>query len=150
MFRCKLKIPASRKHLIKLEYIRRSLTTWIGKVYLDHGGTTVYSNSLIHRFSEKLMSNLYGNPHSESDPAALSGQEVDKIREQHCCFSVQIPNISISSSLPTLLLQLSSLVKVFATLPQGHPQAPSLLPTTRILTQVLLEYGTWQMKTTDA
>ncbi|EHK96394.1 putative Molybdenum cofactor sulfurase [Glarea lozoyensis 74030] len=57
-----------------------------GKVYLDHGGTTVYSKSLVHRFSEKLTSNLYGNPHSESDPAALSGQEVDKIREQALLF----------------------------------------------------------------
>jgi len=33
-------------------------------------------------FSKKMMSNLYGNPHSKSDPAHLSGQEVDKVREE--------------------------------------------------------------------
>jgi molybdenum cofactor sulfurtransferase len=49
---------------------------------LDHGGTTIYAKSLIDRFSAKLVSNLYGNPHSESDPAALSGSEVDNIREK--------------------------------------------------------------------
>ncbi|KAG0650883.1 Molybdenum cofactor sulfurase [Hyphodiscus hymeniophilus] len=53
-----------------------------GKVYLDHGGTTIYSKSLIEAFSEKMITNLYGNPHSASDPAKLSGDEVDSIREK--------------------------------------------------------------------
>jgi len=29
-----------------------------------------------------MISNLYGNPHSASDPALLSGHQVDSIREQ--------------------------------------------------------------------
>jgi molybdenum cofactor sulfurtransferase len=29
-----------------------------------------------------MISNLYGNPHSKSDPAHLSGQEVDDVREE--------------------------------------------------------------------
>jgi molybdenum cofactor sulfurtransferase len=29
-----------------------------------------------------MISNLYGNPHSASDPALLSGHQVDLIREQ--------------------------------------------------------------------
>jgi molybdenum cofactor sulfurtransferase len=53
-----------------------------GKVYLDHGGTTVYARSLIDSFSEKMISNLYGNPHSASEPARLSGEAVDTIREK--------------------------------------------------------------------
>ncbi|KAH6671297.1 putative molybdenum cofactor sulfurase [Halenospora varia] len=53
-----------------------------GKVYLDHGGTTIYAKSLIEKFSTKMISNLYGNPHSASDPAHLSGSEIDRIREE--------------------------------------------------------------------
>jgi molybdenum cofactor sulfurtransferase len=70
-----------QKICIVMHLIQR-LTEQLGKVYLDHGGTTIYAKSLIDRFSAKLISNLYGNPHSESDPAALSGSEVDKIREK--------------------------------------------------------------------
>jgi molybdenum cofactor sulfurtransferase len=55
---------------------------WTGRIYLDHGGTTIYSRSLIEAFSEKMMYNLYGNPHSASDPAKLSGHAVDSIREK--------------------------------------------------------------------
>jgi molybdenum cofactor sulfurtransferase len=36
----------------------------------------------VEDFSKKLMSNLYGNPHSACDPAELSGHAVDSIREQ--------------------------------------------------------------------
>lgn len=53
-----------------------------GKIYLDHGGSTVYSRSLIEAFSEKMMANLYGNPHSASAPAKLSGYAVESIREK--------------------------------------------------------------------
>ncbi|TVY83978.1 Molybdenum cofactor sulfurase [Lachnellula suecica] len=53
-----------------------------GKVYLDHAGTTLYAKSLIDDFSRKMLTNLYGNPHSRSEPAHLSGQEVDNIREK--------------------------------------------------------------------
>ena len=53
-----------------------------GKTYLDHAGTTVYARSVVEDFSQKLLSNLYGNPHSACDPAELSGHAVDSIREQ--------------------------------------------------------------------
>ncbi|KAM7208002.1 Pyridoxal phosphate-dependent transferase [Naviculisporaceae sp. PSN 640] len=49
-------------------------------IYLDHGGTTIYSLSLINRFTSLLTSNLYGNPHSANQPAQISGQMVDSIR----------------------------------------------------------------------
>ncbi|KAJ4173895.1 hypothetical protein NW754_012886 [Fusarium falciforme] len=48
--------------------------------YLDHGGATIYSRSLISSFSHAMISNLWGNPHSENLPAKLSGEMVDNIR----------------------------------------------------------------------
>ncbi|KUJ22541.1 putative molybdenum cofactor sulfurase, partial [Mollisia scopiformis] len=57
-----------------------------GKTYLDHGGTTIYAKSLIEDFSAKMIANLYGNPHSASTPAALSGHMVDTIRLQALAF----------------------------------------------------------------
>ncbi|KAL4984292.1 molybdenum cofactor sulfurase [Aspergillus falconensis] len=48
--------------------------------YLDHAGTTLYANSLIHSFSRDLTGNLYGNPHSMSASSQLSAQRVDDIR----------------------------------------------------------------------
>jgi molybdenum cofactor sulfurtransferase len=64
--------------------LRIILGSWhsIGKTYLDHAGTTVYARSVVEDFSQKLTSNLYGNPHSACDPAELSGHAVDSIREQ--------------------------------------------------------------------
>ncbi|KAL3422700.1 molybdenum cofactor sulfurase [Phlyctema vagabunda] len=52
------------------------------KTYLDHGGTTIYAKSLIEQVASDLVSNLYGNPHSASDPAHLSGHRVDETREK--------------------------------------------------------------------
>ncbi|KAK4186137.1 putative molybdenum cofactor sulfurase [Podospora australis] len=48
--------------------------------YLDHSGTTIYAASTISRFSNKMLTNLYGNPHSTNAPAKLSGDMVDSIR----------------------------------------------------------------------
>jgi molybdenum cofactor sulfurtransferase len=56
------------------------------KVYLDHAGTTVYAKSLIETFSGKMIDNLYGNPHSASAPAKLSGEVVDSVREKTLAF----------------------------------------------------------------
>ncbi|KAK0729198.1 pyridoxal phosphate-dependent transferase [Apiosordaria backusii] len=50
------------------------------KTYLDHSGTTIYAASTITRFSHKMLHNLYGNPHSENEPAKVSGDMVDAIR----------------------------------------------------------------------
>ncbi|ESZ95867.1 hypothetical protein SBOR_3761 [Sclerotinia borealis F-4128] len=53
-----------------------------GKTYLDHAGTTIYAKSLIERFSSEMVGNLFGNPHSASAPAQLSGSLVDSVREK--------------------------------------------------------------------
>jgi len=56
------------------------------KTYLDHAGSTVYAKSLIKEFTRKMITNLYGNPYSGSDPAHLSGCEVGSIREKALTF----------------------------------------------------------------
>ncbi|KAI1820742.1 PLP-dependent transferase [Xylaria intraflava] len=51
-------------------------------IYLDHGGATVYAKSAVEAFASKMMTGLYGNPHSENSPAKLSGDMVDHVREK--------------------------------------------------------------------
>jgi molybdenum cofactor sulfurtransferase len=51
-----------------------------GKVYLDHAGSQLPPKSLIDAFAQDLNSHLYGNPHSESAPAADTGRCVDETR----------------------------------------------------------------------
>lgn len=48
--------------------------------YLDHGGATLYAQSLIEKFSSELVSNVFGNPHSASPSSQLSTQRVDDAR----------------------------------------------------------------------
>jgi molybdenum cofactor sulfurtransferase len=51
-------------------------------VYLDHSGATIYARSTIEAFSSKMMAGLYGNPHSANEPARISGDMVDDVRER--------------------------------------------------------------------
>src|SRR5436190_20215452 len=62
------------------------MLTSVGKTYLDHGGTTLYAKSLVDTFSANMISSLYGNPHSASTPAELSGHVVDSVRERTLWF----------------------------------------------------------------
>jgi len=49
-------------------------------VYLDHAGTTLYSKSLMERFTADMMRNLFGNPHSASGSSQLSTHRIEDIR----------------------------------------------------------------------
>jgi len=49
-------------------------------VYLDHAGTTLYSKSLMERFSKEMASNLFGNPHSGSPSSQLSTTRIEDTR----------------------------------------------------------------------
>jgi molybdenum cofactor sulfurtransferase len=49
-------------------------------VYLDHAGTTLYSKSLMERFTADMMGNLFGNPHSASGSSQLSTDRIEDIR----------------------------------------------------------------------
>ncbi|KAI1119620.1 PLP-dependent transferase [Nemania sp. NC0429] len=51
-------------------------------VYLDHSGATIYAKSTVDGFASKMVTGLYGNPHSENSPAKLSGDVVDHVREK--------------------------------------------------------------------
>jgi molybdenum cofactor sulfurtransferase len=48
--------------------------------YLDHAGTTLYAKSLIERFSNDMISNLYGNPHSASNASQLTTRRIEDVR----------------------------------------------------------------------
>ncbi len=48
--------------------------------YLDHAGTTLYAKSLIERFSNDMVSSLFGNPHSASISSQLSTRRIEDIR----------------------------------------------------------------------
>jgi molybdenum cofactor sulfurtransferase len=59
---------------------RREYPTLASTTYLDHAGTTPYATSLVTRFSQDLVSNLYGNPHSSSSSSQLSTRKIEDIR----------------------------------------------------------------------
>lgn len=48
--------------------------------YLDHAGTTLYATSLIRSVSDDLVSNLYGNPHSQSPSSQLTTKRINDTR----------------------------------------------------------------------
>ncbi|RPA77194.1 PLP-dependent transferase [Ascobolus immersus RN42] len=48
--------------------------------YLDHAGTTPYSASLITTYSTDLLTNLYGNPHSQSLSSLHTSKRIDDVR----------------------------------------------------------------------
>ena len=54
--------------------------TSLDSVYLDHAGTTLYSRSLLERFSNGMMANLLGNPHSLSISSQLSSSRIEDVR----------------------------------------------------------------------
>nr|CAB3471132.1 unnamed protein product [Digitaria exilis] len=53
-----------------------------GMVYLDHAGATLYSEGQMADVSKDLMSNVYGNPHSQSDSSMATSDLVTSARHQ--------------------------------------------------------------------
>ncbi|CAN6611434.1 hypothetical protein TRVA0_004S04104 [Trichomonascus vanleenenianus] len=53
-----------------------------GEIYLDHAGTTLYPKSLIESYSQALLGNIYGNPHSRSSASERSSDVVEKARSK--------------------------------------------------------------------
>ncbi|CAG8564604.1 226_t:CDS:2, partial [Paraglomus occultum] len=51
-------------------------------VYLDHAGTTTYSQSTLDNLKADLTANLYGNPHSKSPSSMLTTKKVEAVRNQ--------------------------------------------------------------------
>ncbi|KAI0396680.1 MOSC N-terminal beta barrel domain-containing protein [Xylariaceae sp. FL0594] len=51
-------------------------------IYLDHAGTTLYSKTLMDRFTTEMTSNLFGNPHSASASSQETMSRVENIRHR--------------------------------------------------------------------
>ncbi|KAG2607867.1 molybdenum cofactor sulfurase-like isoform X2 [Panicum virgatum] len=51
-----------------------------GMVYLDHAGATLYSEAQMADVAKDLMSNVYGNPHSQSDSSMATSDLVTSMR----------------------------------------------------------------------
>ncbi|KAL6603139.1 hypothetical protein ACP70R_043500 [Stipagrostis hirtigluma subsp. patula] len=53
-----------------------------GTVYLDHAGATLYSETQMADVAKDLTSNVYGNPHSQSDSSMATSDLVTSARHQ--------------------------------------------------------------------
>ncbi|CAL5041460.1 unnamed protein product [Urochloa decumbens] len=53
-----------------------------GMVYLDHAGATLYSEAQMADVTKDLMSNVYGNPHSQSDSSMATSDLLTSARHQ--------------------------------------------------------------------
>jgi selenocysteine lyase/cysteine desulfurase len=51
-----------------------------GHVYLDHAGAALYPASLVRRDTARLMTEVLGNPHSESAPSLTSTSAIEAAR----------------------------------------------------------------------
>ncbi|KAJ6116119.1 hypothetical protein N7523_005608 [Penicillium sp. IBT 18751x] len=66
-----------------LETIRKQEYPQIKKtIYLDHAGTTLYAKSMIDSFSQEMVSNLFGNPHSMSLSSQRSTKRIEEVRRR--------------------------------------------------------------------
>ncbi|XP_046942823.1 molybdenum cofactor sulfurase [Lynx rufus] len=51
-----------------------------GTVYLDHAGATLFPQSQLTSFTNDLMENVYGNPHSQNISSKLTHDTVEHVR----------------------------------------------------------------------
>ncbi|KAK9150975.1 hypothetical protein Syun_009284 [Stephania yunnanensis] len=52
-----------------------------GLVYLDHAGATLYSEQQMEAIFKDLSTNVYGNPHSQSDSSVATSETMKKARQ---------------------------------------------------------------------
>ncbi|XP_027432916.1 molybdenum cofactor sulfurase isoform X1 [Zalophus californianus] len=67
--------PRSLRELRQREFSRLA-----GTVYLDHAGATLFPQSQLTRFTNDLMENVYGNPHSQNISSRLTHDTVEHVR----------------------------------------------------------------------
>ncbi|XP_034851608.1 molybdenum cofactor sulfurase isoform X1 [Mirounga leonina] len=67
--------PGSLRELRQREFSRLA-----GTVYLDHAGATLFPQSQLTSFTNDLMENVYGNPHSQSISSGLTHETVEHMR----------------------------------------------------------------------
>ncbi|XP_054439520.1 molybdenum cofactor sulfurase isoform X2 [Pteronotus mesoamericanus] len=51
-----------------------------GTVYLDHAGATLFAQSQLTSFTQDLVENIYGNPHSQNISSKLTHDTVEQVR----------------------------------------------------------------------
>lgn len=61
-------------------------------LYLDHAGTTLYSQSQIENSLSELKRNCFGNPHSRNAPSKLTTDLIDQARVELLDFFQADPN----------------------------------------------------------
>lgn len=77
----KSSLPPSSHYPLPIEFVRqKEYPLLTNTTYLDHAGTTPPPASLITRFSQDLLTNLYGNPHSASSSSQLATRNIEDIR----------------------------------------------------------------------
>jgi cysteine sulfinate desulfinase/cysteine desulfurase-like protein len=54
----------------------------LGLVYLDHAGSTLYSELQMEAVFSELTTNVYGNPHSQSDSSSATCDILREARQQ--------------------------------------------------------------------
>ncbi|KAJ0257164.1 Molybdenum cofactor sulfurase [Hirschfeldia incana] len=70
--------PKSIKEIRETEFKRLDQ----GVVYLDHAGSTLYSELQMENVFKELTSNVYGNPHSQSDISSATSEIIADARRQ--------------------------------------------------------------------
>ncbi|KAF9678625.1 hypothetical protein SADUNF_Sadunf07G0054000 [Salix dunnii] len=53
-----------------------------GIVYLDHAGATLYSELQMEAIFKDFSSNIYANPHSQSDSSSATSDIIREVRQQ--------------------------------------------------------------------
>ncbi|XP_007943868.1 molybdenum cofactor sulfurase [Orycteropus afer afer] len=67
--------PRSLRELREREFGRLA-----GTVYLDHVGATLFPQSQLTSFTDDLLQNIYGNPHSQNISSKLTYDTVEQVR----------------------------------------------------------------------
>ncbi|XP_075388687.1 molybdenum cofactor sulfurase [Tenrec ecaudatus] len=67
--------PLSLRELREREFSRLA-----GTVYLDHAGATLFAQSQLTSFTDDLLKNIYGNPHSQNLSSKLTYSTVEQVR----------------------------------------------------------------------
>ncbi|XP_045881045.1 molybdenum cofactor sulfurase [Meles meles] len=62
------------------ELRQREFGRLAGTVYLDHAGATLFPQSQLTSFTNDLMENVYGNPHSQNISSRLTHDTVEHVR----------------------------------------------------------------------
>ncbi|KAF4552381.1 Molybdenum cofactor sulfurase-like protein 2 [Elsinoe fawcettii] len=70
-----------------IEEMRKEQYPMLGdSLYLDHAGTTLTSKRLMDKFHYKMVTNLYGNPHSFSQASHRTAEAIDSVRVKLLAF----------------------------------------------------------------